>query len=39
MRGCELVCHCAATAYERLSLFAPAMIMDNIVTDGPPKFR
>ena len=32
MRGCELVYHCAATAYEGLSVFAPAMIMDNIVT-------
>jgi UDP-glucose 4-epimerase len=25
MRGCELVYHCAATAYEGLSVFAPAM--------------
>ena len=31
-RGCELVYHCAATAYEGLSVFAPAMVMDNIVT-------
>ncbi len=32
MGGCELVYHCAATAYEGLSVFAPAMVMDNIVT-------
>jgi len=32
MRGCELVYHCAATAYEGLSVFSPAMVMDNIVT-------
>jgi UDP-glucose 4-epimerase len=31
-RGCELVYHCAATAYEGLSVFSPAMVMDNIVT-------
>jgi UDP-glucose 4-epimerase len=31
-RNCELVYHCAATAYEGLSVFSPAMIMDNIVT-------
>ena len=31
-QGCELVYHCAATAYEGLSVFAPAMVMDNIVT-------
>jgi len=32
MQGCELVYHCAATAYEGLSVFSPAMVMDNIVT-------
>jgi UDP-glucose 4-epimerase len=32
LRGCEVVYHCAATAYEGLSVFSPAMIMDNIVT-------
>lgn len=31
-RGVELVYHCAATAYEGLSVFSPAMVMDNIVT-------
>ncbi len=31
-QGCELVYHCAATAYEGLSVFVPAMVMDNIVT-------
>ncbi len=38
MRGCELVYHCAATAYEGLSVFAPAMIMDNIVTGSVAVF-
>ena len=38
MRGCELVYHCAATAYEGLSVFAPAMIMDNIVTGSVSVF-
>jgi UDP-glucose 4-epimerase len=31
-RGCELVYHCAATAYEGFSVFAPALVMDNILT-------
>ena len=38
MRGCELFHHCAATAYEGLSVFAPAMIMDNIVTGSVAVF-
>jgi UDP-glucose 4-epimerase len=38
MRGCELVYHCAATAYEGLSVFSPAMIMDNIVTGSASVF-
>lgn len=38
MRGCELVYHCAATAYEGLSVFAPAMIMDNILTGSVSVF-
>jgi UDP-glucose 4-epimerase len=32
MRGCELVYHCAATAHEGLSVFAPHVITQNIVT-------
>jgi UDP-glucose 4-epimerase len=38
MRRCELVYHCAATAYEGLSVFSPAMIMDNIVTGSVAVF-
>jgi UDP-glucose 4-epimerase len=38
MRGCELVYHCAATAYEGLSVFSPAMVMDNIVTGSVATF-
>ena len=38
MKGCELVYHCAATAYEGLSVFSPAMIMDNIVTGSVSLF-
>jgi len=37
-RRCELVYHCAATAYEGLSVFSPAMIMDNIVTGSVALF-
>jgi UDP-glucose 4-epimerase len=37
-RNCELVYHCAATAYEGLSVFSPAMIMDNIVTGSVSVF-
>lgn len=38
MRGCDLVYHCAATAYEGLSVFSPAMVMDNIVTGSVSTF-
>jgi UDP-glucose 4-epimerase len=38
MRGAELVYHCAKTAYEGLSVFAPAMVMDNIVTGSVSMF-
>jgi UDP-glucose 4-epimerase len=38
MRGCELVYHCAATAYEGLSVFSPAMIMDNVLTGSVSVF-
>ena len=38
MKGAELVYHCAATAYEGLSVFAPAMVMDNIVTGSVSVF-
>jgi UDP-glucose 4-epimerase len=38
MRGCELIYHCAATAYEGLSVFSPAMIMDNILTGSVSVF-
>lgn len=38
LRGCEIVYHCAATAYEGLSVFSPAMIMDNIVTGSVSVF-
>ncbi len=30
-RGCDLVFHCAATAYEGLSVFSPSFVTDNIV--------
>lgn len=32
MKGCDIVYHCAATAYEGLSVFSPHMITQNIVT-------
>jgi UDP-glucose 4-epimerase len=32
MRGCDIVFHCAATAYEGLSVFSPHLITKNIVT-------
>lgn len=32
MQGVDIVYHCAATAYEGLSVFAPHMITQNIVT-------
>ncbi len=38
VRRCELVYHCAATAYEGLSVFSPAMVMDNIVTGSVSVF-
>ncbi len=38
MKGAEIVYHCAATAYEGLSVFAPAMVMDNIVTGSVSVF-
>jgi UDP-glucose 4-epimerase len=31
MRGCDIVYHCAATAYEGLSVFSPHLITQNIV--------
>ena len=38
MRGCELVYHCAATAYEGFSVFSPSLVMDNIVTGSVSVF-
>ncbi len=38
IRCCEVVYHCAATAYEGLSVFSPAMVMDNIVTGSVSVF-
>jgi UDP-glucose 4-epimerase len=38
IRGCELVYHCAATAYEGFSVFSPSMIMDNILTGSVSVF-
>ena len=32
VRGCQIVYHCAATAYEGLSVFSPHLITQNIVT-------
>ena len=37
-RDCEIVYHCAATAYEGLSVFSPALVMDNIVTGSVSTF-
>jgi len=37
-RGCELVYHCAATAYEGLSVFSPSLVMDNIVSGSVALF-
>lgn len=31
MKGCDIVYHCAATAYEGLSVFSPHLITQNIV--------
>ncbi|MBV8523378.1 MAG: NAD-dependent epimerase/dehydratase family protein [Acetobacteraceae bacterium] len=38
MRGCDLVYHCAATAYEGLSVFSPAVVMDNVATGSVAVF-
>src|SRR5262245_9151677 len=38
MRGCDLVYHCAATAYDGLSVFAPRLVIDNIVTGSVSVF-
>ncbi len=32
MKGCSIVYHCAATAYEGLSVFSPHLVTQNIVT-------
>jgi UDP-glucose 4-epimerase len=32
VRGCQIVYHCAATAYEGLSVFSPHLVTQNIVT-------
>src|SRR4051812_46122549 len=32
MQGADIVYHCAATAYEGLSVFSPHMVTQNIVT-------
>lgn len=32
MKGCDTVFHCAATAYEGLSVFSPHIVTQNIVT-------
>jgi len=32
VRGCQVVYHCAATAYEGLSVFSPHLVTQNIVT-------
>ncbi len=37
-RGVDVVFHCAATAYEGLSVFSPALVMDNIVTGSVAVF-
>ena len=37
-RGCDIVYHCAATAYEGLSVFSPWFITDNIVTASASVF-
>jgi UDP-glucose 4-epimerase len=33
-RGCDVVYHCAATAYEGLSVFSPFVVTKNIVTSS-----
>src|SRR5579872_5149480 len=32
VKGCHVVYHCAATAYEGLSVFSPHLVTQNIVT-------
>lgn len=38
MQGCDVVYHCAATAYEGVSLFAPGFICENIFTGSVNTF-
>ena len=38
MNGCEIVYHCAATAYEGLSVFSPTLVTKNIVTSSVSVF-
>lgn len=37
-RGCDVVYHCAATAYEGLSVFSPFVVTKNIVTSSVSVF-
>jgi UDP-glucose 4-epimerase len=32
MEGCDIVYHCAATAYEGLSFFSPHLVIENVVS-------
>ena len=36
--GCDIVYHCAATAYEGFSVFSPHLVTDNIVTASTAVF-
>lgn len=38
MAGCEIVFHCAATAYEGLSVFSPHFVTQNIVSSSVSVF-
>lgn len=38
IRGCDIVYHCAATAYEGLSVFCPWFVTDNIITASASVF-
>lgn len=38
MKGCDIVYHCAATAYEGLSVFSPTLVTKNIVTSSVSVF-
>lgn len=38
MEGCDIVYHCAATAYEGLSVFSPTIVTKNIVTSSVSVF-